>query len=110
MQSRLDEALTKNKLLRNLVGFSVNLVNIEKKWENFEVAISDFDTLLAEQTETIKKDLQKRESATQTEIEKFEQRWKTLRPKHTEELDKESARESALTMKELRQQWLQIEN
>jgi dynein heavy chain 2 len=37
------------------------------------------------------------------------QRWKTLRPKHTQELDREGAREAAQMMRDWREQWTQIE-
>lgn len=56
----LEDARQKNKLLRNLVGLAHNLQNVEKRWENFEVAIGDFDSILAEQTERMKADVGRR--------------------------------------------------
>lgn len=57
MFQKLTNIQTKNKLLRNLVGFVQNTANVEKRWENFELAIGDFDNILSEQTKTIKQEI-----------------------------------------------------
>jgi len=50
MQKKLENAETKNNLLRNMIGHTHNMASVLKKWETFELAIGDFDNLLAEQT------------------------------------------------------------
>jgi len=50
MQLKLKNLAVKNQLLRNLIGFVQNTGNAEKRWENFELAIGDFDNILSEQT------------------------------------------------------------
>ncbi|KAL4440929.1 hypothetical protein ABPG74_009342 [Tetrahymena malaccensis] len=109
MQQKLNNIQVKNKLLRNLVGFVQNTSNIEKRWENFELAIGDFDNILAEQTKTIKQEIGKRSEGVNQEIDKFFAKWQNLKPKQTEELDKEQARELAAKMKEWRNDWAEIE-
>ena len=60
MQLKLKNLAVKNQLLRNLIGFVQNTGNAEKRWENFELAIGDFDNILSEQTQEIKKEIGKR--------------------------------------------------
>lgn len=57
MGAKLLDLQTKNKLLKNLVGFVQNTSNAEKRWENFEIAIGDFDNILFEQTKAIKHEI-----------------------------------------------------
>ena len=109
MQRQLEGAEVKNKLLRNLVGLAFNIDNTKKRWENFEVAIGDFDSILSQQTEQIKTDIVQRSKNVDTEIERFHSKWQSLRPKQLEELDRESARELATKMKEWRTEWNEIE-
>jgi hypothetical protein len=43
MNQKLEDARTKNNLLKNLVGQVMSVENLEKRWENFELAIRDYD-------------------------------------------------------------------
>lgn len=43
MNQKLEDARTKNNLLKNLVGQVMSVDNLEKRWENFELAIRDYD-------------------------------------------------------------------
>lgn len=47
-QRMMDSVQTKNRLLRNLQGMGMNINNVVKKWENFELSIADFDQILSE--------------------------------------------------------------
>lgn len=44
----MDSVETKNKLLRNLQGMGLNINSTQKKWENFELSIADYDSILSE--------------------------------------------------------------
>ena len=44
----IEGADNKNKLLRNLAGISYNLANVGKRWENFDVSLEAFNTMLEE--------------------------------------------------------------
>ncbi|EGR34149.1 hypothetical protein IMG5_022750, partial [Ichthyophthirius multifiliis] len=106
MFQKFQSIQTKNKLLRNLIGMVQNTQNIEQKWESFEAIIADFDKILAEQMNQLKIETG---DILNDEIDKFYQKWTNLKPKQTEQLDKDSARELALKMKEWRNTWKQIE-
>ena len=99
----------KNKLLRNMVGNAHNISNISKRWENFDVALEGFNQMLSEQQEVIKNEIERKCNSLNSEIEKFYQRWSALKPKKLDQLDRESAKETAAKMKEWRTMWDELE-
>eukprot|EP00828_Plagiopyla_frontata_P016361 TRINITY_DN2149_c0_g1_i9.p2 TRINITY_DN2149_c0_g1~~TRINITY_DN2149_c0_g1_i9.p2 ORF type:complete len:1025 (+),score=167.76 TRINITY_DN2149_c0_g1_i9:246-3320(+) len=109
MLLKIKAAEEKNKIIRNLSGYSHDIAGVQARWDNFEIAILDFDNILKEQHEQIKEDVSKRVIEISQETEKFYARWTALKPKKMEEIDRESAKEIAQNMKEWRSQWSAVE-
>ncbi|EGR34655.1 hypothetical protein IMG5_004580 [Ichthyophthirius multifiliis] len=109
MGDKINNIQSKNKILKKIVGFVYNIANTEKRWENFEVAIGDFDSILFEQSKQIRQDIGKKGDFLNQEIDKFYTRWQSVKPQKVEKFDKESARELGVKMKEMQSQWTDIE-
>jgi dynein heavy chain 2 len=73
------------------------------------MSIGDFDSILSEQTKQIKSEITGRTKDIQQSIDKFYSRWNTLKPKQVDDLDRESARDLALKMRDWRAEWNDIE-
>ena len=51
MLLKIKAAEEKNKIIRNLSGYSHDIAGVQARWDNFEIAILDFDNILKEQHE-----------------------------------------------------------
>ncbi|CAD8135851.1 unnamed protein product [Paramecium octaurelia] len=116
MTQKMQDCQQKQKLINSLSSQSqaqnpilIQLQQINKNWENFELLIGDFDSILAEQTKQLKKDMQARAKEIDSEIEKFYSRYSAVKPKQLSELDRSSANELAENMQQWRQQWKQLD-
>jgi len=65
--------------------------------------------MIDEQKKVLKQETDKRISSINTDLEKFYNRWQTLKPKERNELDWETAIETSEKMKEWREQWDELE-
>lgn len=63
MAKRVAQIEKKNTNIRAMTGASFNTTNMQKRWENFEMASDDFNRVLGEQKNNIKEEVHKRAQA-----------------------------------------------
>ena len=103
------ECIIKNKMLRQLAGQNVEISDVESRWANLEMTLSAFNELIEEQKNVVKTEIDSRIIKLNQDIEKFYARWSALKPKERDQIDRNSAKEIALKMKEWREDWSVLE-
>lgn len=99
----------RNKILIQISGEGVQISDMQNRWENFDVALSAFSSMIDEQKNVLKQETDKRIQALNGELEKTFNRWEALKPKERSDMDREMAMETSEKMKEWREKWDELE-
>ena len=79
------------------------------RWGNFDSTLSAFSEMIDEQKNVLKQETDQRIKSLNNDLEKFYNRWESLKPKERNQLDREIAMETSEQMKDWRQQWDELE-
>lgn len=99
----------RNLILKQISGEGAQIGDMQNRWENFDVALSAFSSMIDEQKNVLKQETDKRISALNSELEKTFNRWEALKPKERGDMDRETAMETSEKMKEWREKWDELE-
>ena len=105
MKKAFNDCEERNRLLRQIGGQNVNISEMESRWHNLEMTLTAFSATIEEQKNIVKAEIDNKVKNTGEDIEKFFARWSALKPKEKDELDRETAAETAKKMKEWREEW-----
>ncbi|TMW62553.1 hypothetical protein Poli38472_005171 [Pythium oligandrum] len=79
------------------------MAQLPTRWENFEIALEAFNDMIEEQRETLKSELEAQVVECNVEIDKFRQRWTTLRPVEVTAWDDDTLQKIYTSMDEWRE-------
>ena len=99
----------RNRILQQVAGEGAHIGEMQNRWDNFDVALNAFSSMIDEQKNVLKQETDKRIGALNMELEKTFNRWEALKPKETTEMDRETAIETSEKMKEWREKWEELE-
>lgn len=99
----------RNRVLKQISGEGAQIGDMQNRWENFDVALNAFSSMIDEQKNVLKKETDKRIQALNGELEKTFNRWEALKPKERSDMDRETAMETSEKMKEWREKWDELE-
>ncbi|RHY58768.1 hypothetical protein DYB34_000770 [Aphanomyces astaci] len=114
-QALVQKAEKKKTLLLSSAGGSIDtsdvvfrLSQLPSKWENFEIALEAFNDMIEEQRESLKGEIEAKIIECNQEIEKFSQRWNTLKPVDVTTWDDDAVKKIYDAMVEWREQFNEI--
>ena len=100
----------RNRVLQQVSGEGAHIGEMQNRWENFDVALNAFSSMIDEQKNVLKQETDKRVQTLNSELEKTFNRWEALKPKETSDMDRETAMETSEKMKEWREKWEELES
>jgi dynein heavy chain 2, cytosolic len=98
----------KNLMIKQITGSAMRLSDLESMWREFDARINAFNDKIEDQKTKLMGEIDSRIKELNQDLEKMFERWQEKKPKERNELTREQALETSDMMKELRQQWAQM--
>ena len=83
---------------------------IESMWREFDARLNAFNDKMEDQKERLKKEIDNRTKDLNNDLEKMFDKWQEKKPKERNQLTREEALETSEMMKELRTQWVSLQD
>eukprot|EP00048_Salpingoeca_helianthica_P012918 m.191084 g.191084 ORF g.191084 m.191084 type:complete len:4245 (+) comp15437_c5_seq48:84-12818(+) len=90
----------KNRLLRSVIGASVDIVAIQARWDRLDLMLESHALMVREQTDAMKAGVTARVDAFLQSVSRFKSRWDALRPQDSALETRDSAKKAIATIKE----------
>ena len=91
-------------------GTSVNISEVESMWKFFDARLAQFNDKIEDQKARLVQEIDNKTKVLNNDLEKMFDKWNEKKPKERNELTYEEAMETAEMMKELRQQWSELQD
>lgn len=101
----------KSKMIKQMTGVAMRgMGEIESMWREFDARLAAFQDKIEEQKTRLVQELDSRVKTLNSDLEKMFDKWQEKKPKERNQLSYEEALETAETMREMKQQWQELDD
>mmetsp|Transcript_43857 Transcript_43857/g.42379 ORF Transcript_43857/g.42379 Transcript_43857/m.42379 type:complete len:233 (+) Transcript_43857:268-966(+) len=96
-------------MIKQIAGQGMRLGDLESMWREFDARLSAFNDKIEDQKTRLRQEIDSRAKELNQDLEKMFEKWQEKKPKERNQLTKEEAIETSEMMKELRTQWVSLQ-
>lgn len=105
-----DQCAKKNLMIKQIAGQGMRLGDLESMWREFDARLNAFNDKIEDQKARLRKEIDNRVKELNSDLEKMFDKWQEKKPKERNQLTREEAVETSEMMKELRAQWVSLQD